>query len=62
MSTTRITRLCGTTLTIVGALGTVLIFAGNDLGEGSLWMPVSVVAGIVILITNRPRKNTHHDH
>ena len=36
----------------------VVQFAGIfDYGEGSLWLPVAAVIGVVILVVNRPRRH-----
>ena len=51
-------RFCGFVLVVWGGLGTVVQFAGIfDYGEGSLWLPVAAVIGVVILVVNRPRRH-----
>lgn len=58
MSTARVARLSALALVVFGGAATVIQLTGTfDFREGSLWLPVSVVVGILTLIANRPRTN-----
>lgn len=62
MSERRTLRLAALALAIVGGAATAIQLTGTfDFGEGSLWLPMSAVAGIIALIRLRPRTNRKKD-
>jgi uncharacterized membrane protein YoaK (UPF0700 family) len=62
VSERRALRLAALALVIVGGAASAIQFTGTfDFGEGSLWLPVSAVAGIIALIRSRPRTNRKKD-
>ncbi len=56
MSVRRAQRLAALAITLAGGAGTALHLTGTlNLGEGSLWLPVTPLLGITALIHLRPR-------
>ena len=57
MSNKRSIRFAGLMLAVVGGLGTAVQLSGLfDYGEGSLWLPVTAVIGVLVLMVNRPKR------
>lgn len=60
MYSARSLRLLGTAMALLGIIGCVLMVTTETFSpkhsDGNIVFPISLVAGIVMLIQNRPRK------
>lgn len=60
--TRRALRLASLALVIVGGIATTIQLSGAfDFGEGSLWLPVAFVGGLLALVNLRPRTTNRKD-